>query len=189
MAYNAMIEVPEFHWKEGRKDYYRGSVSELTPVVRYMSGGVKVFQSLFQGVPYQLGHSTTVLRIRLEEHVPDASRFPERTITVEYPSDAEGELTYGDDVTVETVVKHNKHVAKNIWVNENTSRRRVGGGFEIPAWIIRLFAVCVAMLIIGTVCCVISFVNSPIFGEVVAAFVVILACLIYVTGKARRRRW
>lgn len=191
-----MTNCPRFYWQEGRKEFYRGSVSEITPVTRYPTRGEKVFQALFSGVPYQFGRSTTVLRIRLEEHVPDMSRFPERTVTLEYPSDADGELIYGDDITVEAATRGGKRIAKKIWVNENDARRRVGASMEIPAWMIRVVVLFMTLMlagavltIIGLVSGVVSFVNSPAFSELAATCVaagIILAAIVSCFRTGRR---
>ena len=76
-----------------------GSIADSNTQQYYQSGLTKFIRSLFGGEPYQLGHTTFVTILRVEEHV--RSGFPEQARDVVMYGDTRNIFVTGDDVTIE----------------------------------------------------------------------------------------
>lgn len=153
------INPPVFETVNGNTYVFRGTVTEISPQSRWNNRHKKIFNSLFTGEPYQFGNTSQSCVIRIEEF--HTGRMASQMRNVVFYGEIEGRIVYGDDVIIVAKRKRGRFIATSIQVNdtEETIKPQV----QIPAGVIRFFAIFLAILALYLIIGFIGFVATGSF--------------------------
>jgi len=129
-------EERNFETISGRNYRIEGVISEITAITRYQTRFHKIVNSIFRAEPYQLGHSTHSVRIRVEENT--LGLYPENVRDIIAMGDYEGKLFIGSDVTINAIERSERLITRTIYMHD--TQKLVYPGFQIPSIFIRLLA-------------------------------------------------
>lgn len=124
-----------------------GAVAECSTQQYYQSRSTKLIHALFSGEPYQLGHTTFVTIFRVEEH--RLRGFPEHARDITVYGSMQNLFAVGDDVTVHAKRRGRRYIARRIYNHSINSAVHIQP--YIPAWLIRLSVLALALLAAGLI--------------------------------------
>lgn len=177
--------TPEFETRRGFSYVYRGIVTEVTPQARLHSSLKKWVNAVFKGEPYQLSntlHSTTF-------RVMDVSNgsFSRRKRDFIFYGDVEGRFFVGDDVEVTAKRRGNKYIVTRMHLNDTETDVRPSS-IQIPAIVLRLFALVIAYLLVSFISGVVFIVASGAFQQIMNELLSLFICVALVAGIVRSLR-
>lgn len=178
-----------FEQKSGSIFTINGSVAESNTQQYYQSRLTKLWNAIFFGEPYQLGHTSFVTIFRVEEHTTRG--YPEQARDIVLYGNMQNIFATGDDVTLSARKKGSRLVADRVFNHSINDYIKLQ--FYIPASIISFFvliAVIVVILIInGIINADYSAIGSAITGFISSAlsFLIVIAFLWYII-KGRFKR-
>lgn len=157
--------LPAFLRQEGGQYIFRGAVFHVDTLVRQYGFFRKLFYSLFAKEPFQMGRTSYLVRIRLEEHTNTG--FPEQRQTLTYYGDIESQLDTGDDVQVTCVRRRGQYVAKRIY-SFDCNHPLVPETARIPPWLIWILFLSVLFLLWSVLSAVVGFFTSGGFSALMS---------------------
>ncbi len=177
---------PAFRIQEGGRCIFRGAVFHVDTVVREYGFLRKVFYSVFSGEPFQLGRTSYLTNIRLEEHT-DAG-FPEQSETVIYYGDIESQLATGDDVQIQCVRHRGRYMAERIYSFDH-NRSLSPESIRVSAWLVRALFLFVVLALFAFTTEVIYFFASGAFLALLSQLMLPLILIGALWFWLRSRRW
>lgn len=189
---NNRNDVPQFEVRRGNTYTFRGRVTDVSSQSRSYSRFRQICNALFRGEPYQFGSTTYSrggatcyrTRIRIEEFVNDRLATEKREVV--FFGDAEGRLSYGDDVTVTAKRRGDRYIVKSLYCNDTQTPIRAES--QIPpvgVWIILLLIISFIAFVIGGIG---ELYASGFFTELFSRIALPLGLAGYGIYRFRRRR-
>lgn len=150
---------PQFETVNGNTYTFRGMVTEISTQQRWNNRMKKFLNSIFRSEPYQFGNTSQECVLRIEEF--RNGRMASQRRDVFFYGEAEGRVTYGDDVTITAKRKNGRFIVTRLQVNDTGANVRPS--VQIPAGIIKFFAAFVALIVLYLVVGFISLVATGSF--------------------------
>lgn len=190
-GYSEANTADQFFESFGRKITVNGEIADVSTQQLYQSKFTKLVRALFSGEPYQLSHTSFITIFRVEERVDRG--YPENAADFTLFGSLQNLLSPGDDVTVRATQKRHRYIARQVYNHSINALVRVTP--NIPAWIVRVFALLLLAAVVFAVVAIVSIDYSAIGNAIEAAILSILptalivgAIVYYIVSSIRKKK-
>ena len=156
----------QFSERRGSATVFHGVVTQTQTRQYYQNGFAKVIRALFAGEPYQLGHTSNLTVVRVEERTGNGSTGQAQEVVIY--GGIQSILTAGDQVTIHTRHRGNRYVATRIFNHTVNNDVRIEG--NVAAGVVWTLLI-LALVVIGSIIGFVASINYAAVGQSVMDFI------------------